>query len=216
VFYYVGVGTAWWTKAVGGLTGAGGQNRIDQAYQDLIGQLAKGDCKIDIVGFSRGSAEAREFANKIGRGEFVRRGKRFDLRIRFLGLFDTVASEGIPGNDVNIGYDLKIRNHIDYVAQATANGETRHFFPLHSIKSRPGEPNTKRRIERGFPGAHSDVGGGYDDGNLSNGPLLWMWQRGIAAGVPFGPLPAEQRKITNPIPHHQGGPQDPQRRIYYR
>ena len=216
-FYYKGVGTDWWTKHWGGLTGAGGRNRINKAYKDLVKQVKKGDCKIDIIGFSRGSAEAREFANKINReGVQIRPGGAIIvLRVRFLGIFDTVASEGYPGNDINIGYDLKIRDHIDYVAHATANGERRHFFPLHSIHSRPGQRNTRRRNQRGFPGAHSDVGGGYDDGDLSDGSLLWMWQKGVAAKAPFGPLPAEQRTIERPVNHREGGPQDPRRRVFY-
>lgn len=57
--------------------------------------------------------------------------------------------------------------------------------------------------------------GGYDDSDLSDGPLLWMWQKGVAAGAPFGPLPAEQRKITIPKVNKEGGPQAPQRKVYY-
>ncbi|MEI8037391.1 MAG: DUF2235 domain-containing protein [Verrucomicrobiota bacterium] len=214
-FYFKGVGTNTATKLVGGVTGAGGQNRIGDAYKALVKQVTHGDCEIDIIGFSRGAAEAREFSNKIARDAVVVNGVKNKLRVRFLGLFDTVASEGIPGNGFNFGYDLKIRDHVDYVAHATANDESRYFFPLHSIKSRAGEPNTPRRQERGFPGSHSDVGGGYDDSDLSDGSLLWMWQRGVAAGAPFGPLPPASRKITNPKAHAEGGPQDPQRRIFY-
>ncbi len=207
-YYYVGVGTSFGTKLAGGLTGAGGLNRVSDAMCNLKEQLKNGDRAVDIIGFSRGAAEAREFANRIAR-------KRSPVTVRFMGLFDTVASIGIPGNGVNPGYDLSIGNDIKYVFQATANDERRTLFPLHSIKSNTGIGNTPTRIEIGFPGAHSDVGGGYEDGDLSDGPLMEMWKRGKAACVPFRPLPAQYRKITNGNPHHEGGPQDARRRIYY-
>ncbi len=214
-FYYKGVGTNWHTKHIGGLTGAGGKNRIRKAYKDLVKQVKKGDCEIDIIGFSRGAAQARDFANLIRRKGVKIKGKKIKLRVRFLGLFDTVASHGIPGNNINIGYDLKVRDHIDYVAHATANDERRHFFPLHSIHPRRGQRNTLKRHEKGFPGAHSNVGGGYPNNDLSDGALLWMWKKGVAAKAPFGPLPAEQRVITHGKKEQEGGPQDPKRRIFY-
>lgn len=49
----------------GGATGAGGHNRIDEMYEELLKNYRAGDHDIDIIGFSRGAAEAREFAYKI-------------------------------------------------------------------------------------------------------------------------------------------------------
>jgi len=135
--------------------------------------------------------------------------------IRFLGIFDTVSSHGYPGNKINIGYDLRIGDHVDYVAHATANDETRHFFPSTSIHNSPDSENSPGRYEDGFPGAHSDVGGGYDDGDLSDGSLVWMWKHGVAAGAPFGPLPLDQTVITNPVEHREGPFQDPEREVHY-
>ena len=216
-FYYKGVGTNWWTKHWGGATGAGAKNRVNEAYKDLVKQFKKGDCKIDIIGFSRGSAEAREFANMIKRkGVQLRSGGAIiQPEIRFLGLFDTVASMGMAGNGINIGYDLTIRDHIDYVAHATANGEKRLLFPLHSIHPKKGQANTAKRHGKGFPGAHSNVGGGYTNNDLSDGALFWMWQKGVAAQAPFGALPAEQRVITNGKEEKEGGPQRGTRKVYY-
>src|SRR5688500_8663880 len=66
-WYVSGVGTRWRRlgKLAGGLTGAGGHRRVNEAYKELCRNWAKGDHEIDIVGFSRGSALALDFANLI-------------------------------------------------------------------------------------------------------------------------------------------------------
>src|SRR5207302_7674209 len=117
---------------------------VDDAYDQLIkiyngAGATKPDHTIDIVGFSRGAAEAREFANKINRegipdvtsarivkdtrythGEIVEMDhvqydRYFKADIRFLGLFDTVGSIGIPGTNLNSGYDLSIPPNVQPV-----------------------------------------------------------------------------------------------------
>ena len=208
-FYYKGVGADWWSKHIGGLTGAGGKSRVRRAYNDFVKRYRKGDCQIDIIGFSRGAAQAREFANMIRRkGVQLHQGGAIVIpQIRFLGLFDTVSSHGWPGNRINIGYDLSIVDEegIRRVAHATAADERRHFFPLTSIHSSPDDENTEDRDEREFQGAHSNVGGGYGDSDLSDVPLNWMRKKGVEVGVPFGALKKQQRWLTNPNPKTEGG-----------
>jgi len=47
-------------------------------------------------------------------------------------------------------------------------------------------PAPGQRIEqRWFAGAHADVGGGYKDGTLSQGPLRWMQDRAKECGLQF-------------------------------
>jgi hypothetical protein len=71
----------------------------------------------------------------------------------------------------------------------------------------------------GFRGAHSDIGGGYGDGDLSNFALMWMHDEGVAVGVPFSSLPSEDIGAQNPIIHDERGWWerwlDRQRKIYY-
>ena len=92
----------------------------------LIQEYKNGNTVIDIIGFSRGAALAREFANMINEGSFFtgnyqhewnRYGRLFTRRVfqkcpevRFLGIFDTVASFGMPGNDVDVVRDRTIWN----------------------------------------------------------------------------------------------------------
>lgn len=70
------------------------------------------------------------------------------------------------------------------------------------------------RIERGFLGAHSDIGGSFADGDLSKVALVWMVNQATAAGVGMDALSAAQTTIiANPVLHdkssnlfRQGGP----------
>ena len=49
-------------------------------------------------------------------------------------------------------------------------------------------PSSQTRIERGFIGAHSDIGGGYPsaEGDLAKVALVWMVEQARAAGVNMG------------------------------
>jgi uncharacterized protein (DUF2235 family) len=205
--YAKGVGTDWYTKHFGGATGAGGQNRINDMYEELKKNYRAGDHDIDIIGFSRGAAEAREFANKIAReGVKLDNGQVVHPQIRFLGLFDTVASIGIPGNDLNIGYRLGIPKNVQNVRHAVAADEKRGAFPLSSVLSDPLHPDTDPRIkELSFDGAPYDVGGGYEIGDRSNFALLWMRDEAVSCGVPLAPIPAADLGARNPIIHDERG-----------
>ncbi len=171
---------------LGSAFGAGGQARINGMLAKAGEFVRTGDVIADILGFSRGAAQARAFANKL-KEEFP------CVSIRWIGLFDTVASEGLP-NDVNMGYKLGIPDGTGSVFHLTAGGERRaKTFALTSIASGPYQPNPNANYrESEVPGAaHSDVGGGYyDDRGLANYSLFMMWQDGRAHDVPFGSLPA--------------------------
>lgn len=216
-------------RVLGGAFGLGGQATIEDALGHLdkliAGSLDKlpFDGVIDLVGFSRGAAIARAFANRIYqridaghyREALAGGGLCRSLRIRFMGLFDSVGSFGIPGNSVDIGYDFGIDERIGTVAHAVALNEHRAAFDLLSIQSREHSPDTTAyREERGFIGAHSDIGGGYSVGDLSDIALQWMYKKAVAAGVNMTPLQAEHLIVSAPILHDERTlPQD--REIFY-
>ncbi len=189
---------------------------------------------IDIVGFSRGAAQARDFANRLvsmlkdgaiwyqkhdrdGKLSFDENGNPIMgcqvVNFRFMGIFDTVLST----NFSKTSYNLSIPNQFAYVAHAVALNEHRssgpageeafwtapmrnfplwdktrlhlpqddHYggFPLQSIGASSNTPG-QIRIELGFIGAHSDIGGGYTDGGvLSDVALAWMLRQATNAGV---------------------------------
>lgn len=131
--------------------------------------------QFDIFGFSRGAAAARHFANRVmnqdtaiaaainkGLGATGHYGKAAG-EVRFLGLFDTVAAigsllnfYGLNGRS-NPGVNLELRPSVaQKVFQISAMHECRHNFSLNSIAG--------MWPELALPGAHSDIGGGYNAG----------------------------------------------------
>lgn len=123
---------------------------------------------LDVFGFSRGAAAARHFVNEVHRLNLTDP-KHFggpQLHIRFLGLFDTVGSIGIHGNNIqevkNETFILDINpNAVQHVFHLTARHEQREYFPLSSILTGAGQSPAPHFEEVEIPGAHSDVGGGY-------------------------------------------------------
>jgi RHS repeat-associated protein len=205
-------------RVLAGAFGFGGQNIIDEALIQLD-RLISGDVSakafdgiIDIVGFSRGAAIARAFANRIYEridGGYYDRALRSagtcrSLRIRFMGLFDTVGAFGIPGNSIDVGYDFRIDDRVGTVAHAIALDEHRAAFDLVSIQNAEHSANTTPyREERGFIGSHSDIGGGYSTGDLSDFSLQWMYAKATAAGVNMTPLADKYRQISAPVVHDE-------------
>lgn len=149
---------------------------INKMTQDIRQRYPEGDVTIksfqfDIFGFSRGAAASRHFANlvflkdpdlyaAIKRGMAgIRLKEASEVKVRFLGLFDTVTAvtslkEGLNRllNTGNIKLQL-LPGIADNIFQIAAENECRTNFPLNSIK--PAWP------ELSLPGAHSDIGGGY-------------------------------------------------------
>jgi uncharacterized protein (DUF2235 family) len=188
VTYLPGVGTrcGWLGKLAGGITGAGGHWRVSQALKAFEQQWAAGDRVVDVVGFSRGSALALHFANSLPG----------DVRVRFLGLFDTVPSFGIPGNDIDLGWKLGLPERAQHVFHSMAMDETRVMFPLHRLASRGRE---QRVVEVWFRGVHSDIGGGNGNAGLSAITLDWMFEcaRGCDVKLDAARI-ASNRALMNP------------------
>lgn len=139
------------------------------------------------------------------------------LVVYFLGIFDTVASVGFGGSrlETDLKYylgpvlggalslvddgghadwagDLRIPSYVRFCEHYVAAHEVREKFPSDSIRIDQSIASNCR--ETFYPGAHSDVGGGYDDMNqegrsneLSRIPLCNMYLSAYAAGVPFKP-----------------------------
>jgi hypothetical protein len=92
--------------------GDGGAKRVYDTIDrvcELLDAHPKGERKkqfrtreIDLFGFSRGAAEARDFVNTFY-WEKVKEFKNYsDVRFNFIGIFDTVGSFGIAGNDIDM------------------------------------------------------------------------------------------------------------------
>lgn len=188
--YIAGVGTKGnGHKILGGASGRGARARLDTMFLEFEKQYKSGDKEIDIFGFSRGAAMAREFSNMIAE-------KYPDAQIRFLGIFDTVAQIGLPDYvNNNPGIRLDIPDNVVFTAHAVAKNEYRALFPLTSVAKaygsvfnyKPAEYqifSSKRFVELGFQGAHADVGGGYDDGGNRHA-LNFVMRAAQIRGVPL-------------------------------
>lgn len=183
-----------------------------QQARDLEARLKKSklrvtECFIDVFGFSRGAAEARVFCNWLNElligGCFA----GVPLQFRFVGIIDTVASAGFWSGTTALAMNstgghgawasadaLLIPASVQNCVHMVAMHELRRNFPLDAIgvdgKLQP------RCFQFAYPGAHSDVGGGYrpgelglavgdDSQKLSQIPLNHMLDCAIAAGVPL-------------------------------
>ncbi|MES2075494.1 MAG: DUF2235 domain-containing protein [Pseudomonadota bacterium] len=169
-------------------------------------------CFIDVFGFSRGAAEARVFCQWFAQLLVDEEFSGIPTRLRFLGIIDTVSSagygEGIFGAITNTtgGHGgwakseyLIVHPSVRNCLHQVAMHEVRKNFPLDEVRINGVLP--KNCQEFAYPGAHSDVGGGYEPeelgvsvGNgavesdamkLSQIPLNHMLECAVAAGVPL-------------------------------
>lgn len=186
VLYLPGVGTRFGPlgRVVGGITGAGGRTRVREARADLKRNLRAGDVVVDIVGFSRGAALALDFANWVNDTSADFTDDARPLAIRFLGLWDTVPSFGVPSLPWNIGYHVALPANVATCYHAMALDERRHTFALTRLAAKVENANQAGRLfEVWFRGVHSDVGGGNKNPGLSSIALYWMYRAALRTGL---------------------------------
>ncbi|MBS0386255.1 MAG: DUF2235 domain-containing protein [Proteobacteria bacterium] len=117
-----------------------------------------------------------------------------ELRIRYLGVWDTVGALGIPhvlpfAVGLNRRYqfhDTSLSRAVEFARHAVAIDEKRAAFAptlwgnLHKLNT-PGAP--PRVLQNWFPGDHGGVGGGGNAQGLSNCALLWVIEGAEQAGL---------------------------------
>jgi len=199
--YQRGVGSAGlFRKLLGGITGFGGRTFIRRALNKLEDNIERNDTIVDVVGFSRGAALALDFVNEIAKGK-VKLADGSIPTVRFLGLFDTVPSFGIPISPLNIGWDLDLPPNVARCFHALSLDERRGNFHLHRPKVL-GPAQEGRLTEVWFRGVHSDVGGNgakeVPPRGLASIPLNWMFVNAQAAGLQFDPaVVAANKALAN-------------------
>lgn len=131
---------------------------------------------VDVIGFSRGAAQARVFVSWL-HDLLLSNGKMFGAPsyVRLLGLFDTVSSVGLTDAAGGHGHnawgaarDLRIHPDVKCCVHFLALHELRTNFPSDSVGGEEGvlPPNCSEHF---YPGVHSDVGGGYAAGEQGKG-----------------------------------------------
>lgn len=171
----------------------------NSAYCLFLQNYRQGD-QVSIFGFSRGAASARLFARDLAARGFVDKvtiGSRYcrvknsgemrldvwDLVLRwsktlvpgaqipiaFLGIWDTVPTN-VPGTAA----DWVVPATVSRTVHCMALDENRDLF-VPTLLSYPPERSAAIK-EVWFPGAHSDVGGGYYCDALSRVALAYIWK----------------------------------------
>jgi type VI secretion system (T6SS) phospholipase Tle1-like effector len=163
--------------------GAGWISRIHEAYDTLCENYLGGDDEIDVVGFSRGSALALGFINKV-HDDGIRRNDTVVVakpRIRYVALFDVVAAFG-PGAlggplaHLQPLHKLTLPDNVDHCYHAMALDERRFSFDVTRVRG---------AYEVWFRGGHCDIGGSNHNLGLSNIALRWMWHKAILCDLPI-------------------------------
>jgi hypothetical protein len=175
---------------------------------------------LSVFGFSRGAAEARAFTNWLfdvcerDGGGWTFAG--IPIRVQFLGIFDTVASVGLANlydNGILCGHqswadnNLEIHPAVEQCVHYVAGHEIRACFPLDSVRVKSHYP--ANAVEVMYPGAHSDVGGGYAPGALGVSPVedsfvsvipgANMYNAARKAGVPLLPFELLDKQIADAL-----------------
>lgn len=120
-------------------------------------------------------------------------GDEAEIPVRFIGVWDTVGSLGVPDHLglVNLldsprryeFHDVTLNPHLPHGRHAVALDEFRGPF-CPTLWSEPAPGQDVKQVW--FPGDHGDVGGGHPETGLSDGALMWMIDEASAAvGLAF-------------------------------
>ncbi|MBM7809042.1 uncharacterized protein (DUF2235 family) [Geodermatophilus bullaregiensis] len=222
VYYQRGVGTKPGERLRGGAFGVGLSRNVQDAYRFVVEHYDPGD-ELFFLGFSRGAYTARSTVGLIrncgvlrrehaGRlkeahtlyrsravrprdleSQLFRRSYSHEPRIRFLGVWDTVGSLGIPSVGLGLSrianrrlefHDTRLSSTVDAAYQALAVDERRRPFAptLWDRRSVAGRAQVEQVW---FTGDHCDVGGGHRESELADIALLWMVDRARSCGLGF-------------------------------
>jgi len=169
------------------------------AYKKASHDSRKGRKIADEDALRAAASEAEIATGLPAAWEFRRVAGSRPVTIKFIGVWDTVASVIVPRPD-RLLLDLqslrftRTNPGVEIFRQAISIDERRRMFRLHpwnepqTFKTNPfNDKNWKPQDIRQvwFAGVHSDVGAGYPEvqSGLSKFPLLWMINQAKAAGL---------------------------------
>lgn len=193
--------------ALGKLFGHGLTENIENGYRFLMEHYREGD-RIFLFGFSRGAYAVRALSGMLYKcgllrpeqGNLVRYATRLYNQkgndeeaagfaatyarccpVHCIGIWDTVASLGYLYRNRRF-FNAKLSSEVTYGYHALAIDERRpKFEPLLWNEDRIESHQTIEQVW--FPGAHADVGGGYEDRALAEISLQWLTHRAADRGL---------------------------------
>ncbi len=112
------------------------------------------------------------------------------IKIRMIGVWDTVGSLGIPLRGLRFltkqkhqFHDTELSSSVEHGYHALAIDEYRPPFEPALWAAKPKENQIVEQVW--FAGAHSDIGGGYPAAGLSDVALKWMIAKASGVGLAF-------------------------------
>jgi uncharacterized protein (DUF2235 family) len=129
--------------------------------------------------------------------------------IKFIGVWDTVGSLGLPINKkYNLEkykfHDVKLSSYVQNAYHALSIDEKRSLFQPALWEMSPKNIGKQNLEQRWFIGVHCNVGGGYIDTKLSDITLQWMGEKAKDVGLEFDDF----QKLNAPnytfSPHYNG------------
>ncbi len=114
------------------------------------------------------------------------------VRVKFIGVWDTVGALGVPVRPLRFWtksryefHDVKLSRSIDHAYHALAVDERRKAFAPTLWEQQEGS-GSQAMEQRWFAGAHCNVGGGYEDSDLSDIAFRWMADKARSCGLDLG------------------------------
>ncbi|GAB2484292.1 DUF2235 domain-containing protein [Jatrophihabitans fulvus] len=205
--YQRGVGTTRGERLRGGIFGFGLARNVREAYTFLVHTYEPGD-EVYVFGFSRGAFTARSTAGfvrncgvlRIDQADRLREAYALyrsrdkhpsspeatafrekyshEIRVRFVGVWDTVGALGVPGHLLSFlnrrtrFHDTALSSTVRAGFHALAVDERRRPFRPTIWRTTPDADQVVEQVW--FAGVHSDVGGGYPETGLADLTLAWM------------------------------------------
>ena len=224
-FYDRGLGTGW-RKITGNISGMGISQNIYESYQFIFENYLAGDniflfgfsrgattvrslsAFIHLFGIlPKSRRELIRQAYRIYKIEdsterkrqaddFISRHHNQWTKIKFLGVWDTVAALGLPVKSLSTLVDwfpffrhkfhnLTLSESVEHARQALAIDDERLTFHPKIWDREIKDYQTMKQIW--FCGMHTDVGGGYSEQELSDIPLTWMIEEAKKIGLKIYP-----------------------------
>jgi len=213
-FYDPGVGTSYWQsiRKLDFIFATGLTKNIEDAYSFLMEHYNNGD-KVYLFGFSRGAFTVRSLAGMLYKCGLLKKeytnlvqyaSKIYNVKnneiiaekfkksfsrvcpVYFIGVWDTVSSLG-PLTKRKY-FNIELTTETKYAYQALAIDEKRKKFQAC--------PWTENNLKQGqineqvwFAGSHSDIGGSYEESDLSNITLNWMTEKAVNCGLKLKATP---------------------------
>jgi uncharacterized protein (DUF2235 family) len=145
--------------------------------------------------------------------EFIEKNHTMWCKIKFLGVFDTVAALGLQNKTLAFllepffphkFHSFELSDSVSFARQAISIDEERKTFLPIIWDSLRNDKEGERLKQVWFCGVHTDVGGGYFEDQLSNFSLKWMLKESTSRGLIIYEKADEYKTILTSVPMIDG------------